>query len=207
MVLCLVMVSGSFLMWFLFLLVQVVFDLLQSLPWYLSVVAGFGLCSVFASMDVLSALRLLYSVRGSLLLSWIFFVCATPSSVSGCLRVLLLWSVTRSDLRFPLVMELHVGTSPLCFSLLLCLLLRLCRQLFVGCSLVFILVSVSEVFLSSFVFLPGFVLLSLLVGVFHSIFSAFFFSFHHPGLFVAFPFPVLCHSSVFLRGVLCVFLP
>ena len=30
-----------------------------------------------------SALRLLYSVRGSLFLSWPFFVCATPSSVSG----------------------------------------------------------------------------------------------------------------------------
>ena len=62
------------------------------------------------------------------------------------LRVLLLRSMTRSGLRFPLVTGSPVGTSHLCFSLLLRLLLRLFCQAFVGCSRVFILVSVSGVF-------------------------------------------------------------
>ena len=59
--LCLVLVSGSFLNWFLFLLVQVAFALLQSLPWFLSAVADFGLCSVLASMDVLCLLLVSYT--------------------------------------------------------------------------------------------------------------------------------------------------
>ena len=44
--------SGSFLQRFLFLLGQVAFIFLQSLPCYLSAVAAFGLCDVLASMDV-----------------------------------------------------------------------------------------------------------------------------------------------------------
>ena len=50
----------------------------------------------------LFALRLIYSVHGSLFLHWPFFVCAITSYVSGCFRVLLLWCGTRSDLRFSL---------------------------------------------------------------------------------------------------------
>ena len=75
-----------------------------------------------------SALHLLSSVRRSLFLSWPFFICATPSSVSGCLWVLFLGSVTRSDLRFPLATGLPVGTSPFCFSWPFRLLLQLFRQ-------------------------------------------------------------------------------
>ena len=154
-----------------------------------------------------SALHLLYSVRGSLFLSWTFFLYATSSSVSGGFRVLFLRSVTRSDLRFPLATGSPIGPSPFCFSWPLRLLLRLFRQVFVDVP-----------WFSSLFLYPGFTLflhlfarirsaLFLFVGVVPSIFSAFFFLFHLPGLFIAFASPVLCHSSVFLCGVLCDFCP
>ena len=54
--------------------------------------------------------------------------------------------MTRSDIRFPFTTGSPIRLSHLCFSLLFCLLLRLFHQAFVGCSLVFILISVSGVF-------------------------------------------------------------
>ena len=92
-----------------------------------------------------SALRFLYSVRDSLFLRWTLFVCAITSSVSGCFRVLLLRSVTRSDLRFSLSDgvarwdESLVSLCPLSSTPVI-------SSGFVGCSLVFIFVSVSGVF-------------------------------------------------------------
>ena len=71
-----------------------------------------------------SALHLLKSVRGSLFLRWTF-ICVSPSSVSVCLSVLLIRSLTRSDLRFHLATESPVGASHFCFSLLLRHLLHL----------------------------------------------------------------------------------
>ena len=56
----LVVVSGSLLQRFLFLLVWVAFTLHQALPWYHSAVANFGLCCVFASIDVLCLLFVSY---------------------------------------------------------------------------------------------------------------------------------------------------
>ena len=152
----------------------------------------------------MSALRLFSSVRGSLFHSWTFFVCATPSSVSGCLRVLLLQSVTRSDLRFSLsggftrwdesllLLFAPLSSTPVVSS-------GFCRM-FPGFHPCFCIWG----FLSSFLFLPGFIPPSLLVGVVPSIFSAFFFSFGLPGLFVAFTSPVLCHSSVYSMGCFAV---
>ena len=147
----------------------------------------------------LPALHLLYSVRGFLFLSWTFFVGATSSSVSGCLRVLLLRYVTRSDLRFSLsdgvarwdesLMFLFAPSSstPVVSS-------SFCRM-FPGFHPSFCFWG----FLSSFVFLHGFVPRSLLRGVIPSIFSVFLFSFCFPGLFIAFPFlsfAILRYSSV-----------
>ena len=123
-----------------------------------------------------------------------------------CSRILLIRCLTRSDLRFPLAMESPVGTSHF-FSLLLCLLLRLFCQDFVGCSLVFILVCLC---LRSFLSSPSsssLVRTSLSVGgVLRSIFSAFSFRSTVLGSFVALVLPVLCFSSDFLCGVFCGFL-
>ena len=58
--------------------------------------------------------------------------------------------------------------------------------------------------LPSFRFLPGFVPPSQLVGVVPFIFSAFFFSFGLPDLFVVFASPVLCHSSISSMGCFAV---
>ena len=74
------------------------------------------------------AFRLLYSFRSSLFFSWSFFLYATSSAVSGCFWVFR--SVTRSDLRFPFVTGLPVGTSPFSFLLALRLFLRLLQQIF-----------------------------------------------------------------------------
>ena len=88
-----------------------------------------------------------------------------------------------------------VGTSPFCFPLPLRLLLLWFHQAFVGCSLVFILVSVSGVFSLPFrisAWFPS----ALLVGVVVSIFSAF--SFRSVVLDCWwFVLPVLYHSSMF----------
>ena len=143
------------------------------------------LCGCFVS-----ALRLLSSVRGSLFLSWTFVLCATPSTVSECLRVLLLRSVTCLDLRFSFSDGVACWDKSLMFlfapsSSTLVVLSDFCRM-FPGFHPCFCI----RGFLSSFLFLPGFVPPSLLVGVVHSIFSAFFFSFGLPGLFVAFTSPV-----------------
>ena len=77
----------------------------------------------------MSALRLFYSVLGSLFVRWTFFVCTITSFVSRWFRVLILQSVTRSDRRFTLATGSPVGTSPFCFSLplrvLLCCFVRL----------------------------------------------------------------------------------
>ena len=96
-------------------------------------------------------LCLLSSVRHSLFLSWPFFICATPSSVFGCLWVLFLGSVTRSDLRFPLATGSPVGTSPLCFSWPPSSSPPVVSSVFVVCSLGFILFCIWSS-LSSFVF-------------------------------------------------------
>ena len=90
------------------------------------------------------ALRLRYSVSGSLFLHWTFFICAITSSVSGCFEVLLLWSGTRLDLRFFLSDGVARWDVSLLFLFAPCLILRLFRQALVGCSLFFLLVSVSE---------------------------------------------------------------
>ena len=68
------------------------------------VVGDIGLCCVFASVDVLCLLFVSSNqFHGSLfLLVGHSSSVPLPSSVSGCLRVLLLRSVTCSDLRFSL---------------------------------------------------------------------------------------------------------
>ena len=93
-----------------------------------------------------------------------------------------------------------VGTSHLCFSFLLHLLLQLFCQAFVGCSLVFILVSVSGVF-SLILRLSAWICSALCSGCRSLHLYCVFLLFSHPILLVAFVLPVLCYSSVFLRGV------
>ena len=117
--------------------------------------------------------RLLSSERRSLFLSWPFFLFATPSSVSGCLSVLFLGSVTRSDLRLPLATGSPVGTGPLCFSYPFVFSSGCFVSFFVGCSLGFILFCILSSF-SFFVFcLCSFP--SLFVGVVPSAFLRFSF--------------------------------
>ena len=154
-----------------------------------------GLCCVFISTLFSVALCHIYSVRGSFFLHWPFFVYAVASSVSGCFKVLLLRSVTRSDLRVSLSDEVARWDKSLLFlfapsSSTPVVLLGFSRMfpVFPRCLCI-------RNFLSSFPFLPGFVLSSLLVGVVPFLFSAFFFSFDLPYLFVAFTFPVLSCSS------------
>ena len=117
------------------------------LPWYLSVVAGIDLCCLFTYI-VVFYLLFVSSSQLVVLSSLVGRSSSLPlHPLSLCpLRVLLLRSMTRSDLRFSFATRSPVGPSHLCFSLLLRLLLKLFRQAFVGCSLVFILVSVSGVF-------------------------------------------------------------
>ena len=150
--------------------------------------------------------RLLSSVRGSLFLIWAFFVCTASSSVSGCLRILLLKSVTHLDLRFSLsdrvahwdesLMFLFAPSSstPVVSS-------GFCRM-FPGCHLCFCL----QDFLSSFLFLPGFVPPS--IGGCRSRHLFYVFLFVRPywiiGCFcLSCPLPFFS----FLHGVLCCFLP
>ena len=137
-----------------------------------------SICECFVS-----ALHLLSSVCRSLFLSWPF--CATPSSVSGCLRVLFLGSVTCSDLRFLLATGSPVGTSPFSFSLPLRPLLQLFRKFLLDVPWVdFLYLGVLSL-LSSFC-LDSFH--SLFIGGCRSLhlFCVFSFSFRLPGFFVAF---------------------
>ena len=86
-----------------------------------------------------SAIRLLYSFRGSLFLSWTFFLC--------CLWVLRVLSVCDSFRSMvPLATGSPVGTSPFCFLLALLYFPPVVSSgYFVGSSLVFIILSVSGV--------------------------------------------------------------
>ena len=188
-------VSRSFLWRFLFL-VSLAFAFPQAFPWYLSLLQTSVSAVSLSLRCFLFPLRLLYSVHSSLFLHWPLFVYAIASSVSGCFKVLLLRSVTRSDLRFSLNDEVACWDESLLF---------LCAP---SSSTPVVLSSFSRLFpvfppclcirnfLSSVLFLPGFVPSSLLVGVVPSIFSAFFFSFCLPYLFVAFTSSVLFCSSV-----------
>ena len=136
----------------------------------------------------------------ALFLEWAFFVSVSPSYVSVCSRTLLLRSMTRSDLRFPLASGSPVGriiyasVCPFAFcSRYFCL-------AFVGCCLVFILVSVSGVF-SLLLRPPPWLRTALCWGVIRCIFSAFSSRSAVLSYFVAFVLPVLCCSPGFLRGV------
>ena len=113
----------------------------------------------------MDTLCLLFSVHGSLFLHWPFFISPIASSVSRCFWVLLLRSVTHYPLWFYLGEGVARWTEFLSLSL--------CTFVFYsGCSSSFGLLFI--VFLSwlcvwdplpSFLFLPGFVRSSLLVGV------------------------------------------
>ena len=87
-----------------------------------------------------------YSVRGSLFVRFPFFVSAITSSVSGCLRVLLHRSVTRSDLRFSLSDGVAHSDESLMFLFAPLSSAPWFHQAFVKCSLVFIPVAISGVF-------------------------------------------------------------
>ena len=196
---CLVLVSGSFLQRLLFIFVCVAFDLLQALPWYLSMVADIGLCGVFASIDVLCLLFVSSNqfVVLSSLVGHSSFV-TTPSSVSGCLRVLLLRSVTHSDLRFSLTDGVARWDESLMFLFAPSSLLRF-RQAFVG-SLVFLLVSVSGIFFlpSSFAWIHS----TFSVGGCRSLHLFCIFLFIRPSCIIyCVSSPILYHFYVFLSGV------
>ena len=142
----------------------------------------------------MSALRLLYSVHGSLFLRWTFFICTISSSVSSCFRVLLLRSVTRSDLRF----YLSDGVARWDESLLF-LFAPSCSTLVVSSAFgqlfhVFLPSLCIRNLLPSFLFLPGFVPSSLLVGVVPFICSAFSFRL----AFLTCMLPLLLLSFAFL---------
>ena len=120
-------------------------------------------------------LRLLYSGRGSLFLRWTFFVCAITSSVSGCFRVLLLWFVTRLYVRFSLSDRVARWDGSLLFLIAPSSSTPVVSSGFGRMFPVFPPYLCIRNFLSSFLFLPGFVPTSLLVGVVPFLFSAFFF--------------------------------
>ena len=149
----------------------------------------------------LFALRLIYSVCGSLFLHWTFFVCAITSSVSGCFRVLLLQSRTRSDLRFSLSDEIARWDESLLFLFAPSSSTPVVSSGFGRMFHFFLLVSVSGIFsLPSSFCLDSFRSLHLWVS-FPSYFLCF--SFSSAFLTCSLPFPFFR----FLHGVLCGFLP
>ena len=153
-----------------------------------------------------SVLRLLFSVRGSLFLPWPFFVCTIASSVTRCFRVLLLWSVTRSDLRFYLSVEVARWNMSLLFLSTPSHSIPVVRQTWSAVSC-FCSLAVSGFFsLPSSFCLHSFRPLYWWVS-FPSSFLCF--SSSSAFLFCLLPFAstVLWHSSLFLHEVLWHFLP
>ena len=140
------------------------------------------------------ALSLISSVRGSLFLHWPYFVYAIASSICGYFKVLLLRSVTRSDLQFSLSDEVARWDESLLFFLAPSLSTPVVSSGFSRMFPVFPPCLFIRNFLSSFLFLPGFHPLSWWVS-FPSYFQRFF-SFGLPYLFAAFTSPVLFRSSV-----------
>ena len=133
-----------------------------------------------------SARRLLFSVPGSLFLRWTFFVCTITSSVSRCFRVLLLQSVTRSDLRFYLSDGVARWDESLLFLFAPSCSTPVVRQTLV-CSFMFLLLGfVSRFFSLPSSFCPDSFRPFYLWVSFPSSFLCFFFSFDLPVLFVAF---------------------